>query len=203
MGLTEKQLDILRCIHRSIEEHGYPPTVREICTVVGFASTSTVHGYLGRLEKAGYLIRDASKTRAIELSRQALDEIGVQPTEIPLLGRVAAGSPILAVEEASDYFPIPPGIKYEASELFMLEIAGDSMINIGIFDGDYITVRRQSTANNGDVVIAMTEESEATCKTYYRQADHIILRPENDHMDDIILPNVTILGKVISLFRYV
>ena len=203
MGLSEKQLAILRCIHNSIQEHGYPPTVREICTVVGFASTSTVHGYLGRLEKSGYLVRDASKTRAIELSRQALDEIGVQPTEIPLLGRVAAGSPILAVEEASDYFPIPPGISYEPSELFMLEIAGDSMINIGIFDGDYITVRRQTTANNGDVVIAMTEDAEATCKTYYRQADHIILRPENDHMDDIILPNVTILGKVISLFRYV
>ena len=202
MGLSEKQLTILRCIHDSIQHNGYPPTVREIGAAVGLASTSTVHGHLGRLEKAGYLLRDASKTRAIELSKEALDAIGIVPNEIPLLGRVAAGTPILAVQDASEYFPIPPGINYDPSELFMLEISGESMINIGIMDGDYITVRRQSTANNGDVVVAMTDQDEATCKTYYRKADHIILRPENDHMDDIIVPNVTILGKVISLYRY-
>lgn len=199
--LSTKQLNILKCIYDSIGDNGYPPTVREIGSEVGLSSTSTVHGHLARLEKAGYLQRDASKTRAIELTQEALNALGVEPKAIPLLGRVAAGAPILAVEDATDYFPVPHNVNYDASELFMLEIVGQSMVNVGIMNGDYITVRRQASANNGDIVIAMTDEDEATCKTFFKNTDHYILRPENDYMDDIILNSVTILGKVVSLFR--
>ncbi|MCW6665047.1 transcriptional repressor LexA [Aerococcaceae bacterium NML190938] len=200
-SLSNKQLNILKCIYDAIENQGYPPTVREIGASSGLSSTSTVHGHLERLEKAGYIIRDSSKTRAIELSKAALDVLGVSPKEIPVLGRVAAGMPILAVEEATDFYPIPPDVHYDPSELFMLEIQGESMINIGIMDGDLITVRRQPSANNGDVVIAMTAEDEVTCKTFFRKSDHFVLRPENDSMEDIILNDVTILGKVVSLYR--
>lgn len=200
-SLSNKQLNILKCIYDAIENQGYPPTVREIGASSGLSSTSTVHGHLERLEKAGYIIRDSSKTRAIELSKAALDVLGVSPKEIPVLGRVAAGMPILAIEEATDFYPIPPDVHYDPSELFMLEIQGESMINIGIMDGDLITVRRQPSANNGDVVIAMTAEDEVTCKTFFRKSDHFVLRPENDSMEDIILNDVTILGKVVSLYR--
>ncbi|MCW6682620.1 transcriptional repressor LexA [Aerococcaceae bacterium NML160702] len=200
-SLSNKQLNILKCIYDAIENQGYPPTVREIGASSGLSSTSTVHGHLERLEKAGYIIRDSSKTRAIELSKAALDVLGVSPKEIPVLGRVAAGMPILAVEEATDFYPIPPDVHYDPSELFMLEIQGDSMVNIGIMDGDLITVRRQPSANNGDVVIAMTAEDEVTCKTFFRKSNHFVLRPENDSMEDIILNDVTILGKVVSLYR--
>lgn len=199
--LSTKQLNILKCIYDSVADNGYPPTVREIGAQVGLSSTSTVHGHLARLEKAGYIQRDASKTRAIELTQEALDNLGVEPKEIPLLGRVAAGAPILAVEEAIEYFPVPPAINYDASELFMLEIDGESMVNIGIMNGDYITVRRQTSANNGEVVIAMTDDDEVTCKTFFKKSDHYVLRPENDYMDDIVLDSVSILGKVVSLFR--
>lgn len=199
--LSTKQLNILKCIYDSVAENGYPPTVREIGAQVGLSSTSTVHGHLARLEKAGYIQRDASKTRAIELTQEALDNLGVEPKQIPLLGRVAAGAPILAIEDAIDYFPVPPAINYDASELFMLEIDGESMVNIGIMDGDYITVRRQTSANNGEVVIAMNDDDEATCKTFFKKSDHYVLRPENDYMDDIVLDSVKILGKVVSLFR--
>lgn len=200
--VSSKQLNVLRCIHDAVRDNGYPPTVREIGSAVGLSSTSTVHGYLSRLEAAGLLTRDASKTRALELTQAGLNALGIKPTEIPLLGRVAAGAPILAVEDAIDYYPVPPYLDhYDASDLFMLEIQGDSMINIGIMDGDLITVRRQPSANNGDIVIAMTDEDEATCKTFFKRKDHIILRPENDEMEDIVLNQVTILGKVVSLFR--
>lgn len=199
--LSTKQLNILKCIFDSVGDNGYPPTVREIGSAVGLSSTSTVHGHLARLEKAGYLQRDASKTRAIELTQEAMNVLGVEPKEIPLLGRVAAGAPILAIEDATDYFPVPHNVNYDASELFMLEIVGHSMVNVGIMDGDYITVRRQASANNGDIVIAMTDDDEATCKTFFKNTDHYILRPENDYMEDIILNSVTILGKVVSLFR--
>ena len=199
--LSTKQLNILKCIYDSVADNGYPPTVREIGAQVGLSSTSTVHGHLARLEKAGYIQRDASKTRAIELTQEALDNLGVEPKEIPLLGRFAAGAPILAVEEAIEYFPVPPAINYDASELFMLEIDGESMVNIGIMNGDYITVRRQTSANNGEVVIAMTDDDEVTCKTFFKKSDHYVLRPENDYMDDIVLDSVSILGKVVSLFR--
>lgn len=201
-SISAKQLNILSCIYKAIESNGYPPTVREIGADVGLASTSTVHGHLSRLEARGYLLRDASKTRAMELTPIALEALGVARKDIPLLGRVAAGAPILAVEEAVDYYPIPPSLAhFDANDLFMLQIDGESMINAGIFDGDLITVRRQSSANNGEIVVAMTLDDEATCKTFYKQSDHYILRPENDTMDDIILNSVQILGKVVSLYR--
>ena len=199
--LSTKQLTILQCIYDNIEENGYPPTVREIGSSVGLSSTSTVHGHLSRLEKAGFLIKDSSKTRALELTQTAIDILGVGPVQVPLLGRVAAGAPILAVEDAVAFFPVPPELTYHPSELFMLEIKGESMVNVGIMDGDIITIRRQSSANNGEIVIAMTDDDEVTCKTFFKKTDHYILRPENDYMDDIVLKSVTLLGKVVSLFR--
>ncbi|MRJ46458.1 transcriptional repressor LexA [Fundicoccus ignavus] len=199
--LSTKQLTILQCIYDNIEANGYPPTVREIGSVVGLSSTSTVHGHLSRLEKGGYLIKDSSKTRALELTQLAIDLLGVGPVEVPLLGKVAAGSPILAIEDATAFYPVPPELNYDPSELIMLEVKGDSMVNVGIMDGDIITVRRQTTADNGEIVIAMTDDDEVTCKTFFKKSDHFILKPENDYMEDIVLKSVTLLGKVVSLFR--
>lgn len=200
-GKDSRQLEVLQFIYDSVKERGYPPTVREICTAVHLSSTSTVHGHLARLEKHGFIQRDPSKPRAIEVTPSGLKVIGATTTKIPMLGVVTAGEPILAVEEASDFFPIPPDLHYQADELFMLTIKGDSMINAGIFDGDAVIVRRQSTASNGEIVIALTQEDTATCKRFYREVDHIRLEPENDQLDPIILPTVTILGKVVSLYR--
>ena len=196
-----RQLDVLQFIYKEVQEHGYPPTVREICNAVQLSSTSTVHGHLSRLEKNGLIQRDPSKPRAIDLTMAVLKAIGAKSTAIPMLGVVTAGEPILAVEEASDFFPIPPELQNDADDLFMLRIKGDSMINAGIFDGDSVIVRKQSTASNGEIVIAMTEEDTATCKRFYLESDHVRLEPENDTMDPIILPNCTILGKVVSLYR--
>ena len=200
--ISAKQLAILETIYESISNHGYPPTVREIASKVGLASTSTVHGHLSRLENNGFIIKDASLTRAIEVTELGLSVLNVDTHQIPLLGRVAAGSPILAEEEALGYYPVPPQLShYDSHELFMLEINGESMINVGIMDGDLITVRKQSTANNGEIVVAMTDDNEATCKTFFKKSDHYVLRPENDSMEDIILNSVSILGKVVALYR--
>lgn len=200
--ITKKQALVLESIYSAIKANGYPPTVREIANTVGLASTSTVHGHLERLEKNGYIVKNPTLTRAIEVTDSGLQALGISNDKIPLLGKVAAGVPILAVEEAIDYYPIPPQLShFDASDLFMLEINGESMINIGILDGDFITVRKQPTANNGEVVVAMTEENEATCKTFFKKENHYVLRPENDSMEDIILEQVTILGKVVSLYR--
>lgn len=196
-----RQLDVLKFIYQEVKEHGYPPTVREICNAVQLSSTSTVHGHLSRLEKNGLIQRDPSKPRAIELTMAGLKAIGATSSAIPVLGVVTAGEPILAIEEASDFFPIPPDLQNQADELFMLRIKGESMINAGIFDGDYVIVRRQQTASNGEIVIAMTEEDTATCKRFYRESSHIRLEPENDTMEPILLSSVTILGKVVSLYR--
>ncbi|MFW3539126.1 repressor LexA [Vagococcus fluvialis] len=198
---SSRQIDVLKYIYEQVEERGYPPTVREIGEAVNLSSTSTVHGHLSRLEKKGLILRDPTKPRAIELTPEGLDVIGVRPTTIPMLGVVTAGEPILAVEEASDFFPLPPDLKYEESSLFMLTIRGESMINAGIFDGDHVIVRKQSTATNGDVVIAMTDENEATCKRFFKETTHFRLQPENDSLDPIILDNVSILGKVVGLYR--
>lgn len=201
-SITSKQLNILTCIYDAIEANGYPPTVREIGATVGLASTSTVHGHLSRLEKGGYISRDASKTRAIELTPVAFEVLGIQSDKIPLLGRVAAGEPILAIEEATEFYPVPPNLDhFDQNDLFMLEINGESMVNAGIFDGDLITVRRQPTAVNGEIVVAMTAEDEVTCKTFFKKDNHFILRPENDTMDDIVLDDVSIIGKVVALYR--
>ena len=157
--------------------------------------------HLARLEKKGLILRDPTKPRAIELTPEGLEKIGIQPTTIPMLGVVTAGEPILAVEEASDFFPLPPDLRTEENALFMLTIRGESMINAGILDGDQVIVRKQSNANNGDIVIAMTDEDEATCKRFFREVDHIRLQPENDALAPILLDNVTILGKVVGLYR--
>lgn len=199
----EKQHEILEFIHKEVANRGYPPTVREICNATGLASTSTVHGHLSRLEKQGYILRDPAKPRAIEVTEDGLLKLGINESEdfIPVLGVVTAGAPILAVEDATEFFPIPDNLTQSRGDLFMLTIRGDSMINAGILDGDYVIVKRQDIADNGDIVIAMTDEDEATCKRFYRESDHIRLEPENDHLEPIILPNVAILGKVVSLYR--
>lgn len=196
-----RQIEVLQFIHDRVNAKGYPPTVREIGEAVNLSSTSTVHGHLARLEKKGYILRDPTKPRAIELTREGLERLGVRADTMPMLGVVAAGEPILAVEDATDFFPIPPNLSHEENSLFMLTIRGESMINAGIYDGDYVVVRKQADAQNGEIIIAMTDEDEATCKRFFKEKDHIRLQPENDQLEPIILDNVTILGKVVSLYR--
>lgn len=198
---SSRQIAVLKYIYEQVEAKGYPPTVREIGQAVDLSSTSTVHGHLSRLEKKGLIQRDPTKPRAIELTSEGLSLIGIRSPFIPMLGVVTAGEPILAVEEASDFFPLPPDLKYEENSLFMLTIRGESMINAGIFDGDHVIIRKQSSANNGDIVIAMTDENEATCKRFFKEQDHIRLQPENDSLSPIILSSVSILGKVVGLYR--
>lgn len=197
-----RQIEILKFIHTRVTEKGYPPTVREIGEAVQLSSTSTVHGHLSRLEKKGLILRDPTKPRAIELTASGLEKIDVQPASIPMLGVVTAGEPILAVDDASDFFPIPPDLANSTGSLFMLTIRGESMINAGILDGDQVIVRKQQSAQNGDIVIAMTDEDEATCKRFYKEKNYIRLQPENDYLEPIILPDVTILGLVVGLYRH-
>ena len=197
-----KQLEVLAFIHQHVQDQGYPPTIREICDAVGLSSTSTVHGHINRLIRRGFLQKDPAKPRALEITPEGLAAIGIRPhqNEIPLLGDVAAGQPILAIEDATDYYPVPPTIQ-DNDDLFMLTIRGNSMINMGILNGDKVIVRQQETANNGDVVIAMTSENEVTCKRFYKQAHNYRLEPENDQMEPIILDDVRVLGRVVALFR--
>lgn len=197
-----KQMAVLNYIHKQVEDHGYPPTVREICSAVGLSSTSTVHGHISRLIEQGFLQKDPSKPRALEITSKGLGILGVKPIqkEIPMLGVVTAGQPILAVENATEFFPIPPSIQ-DNNDLFMLTIRGTSMIKAGIFNGDQVIVRKQSTAKNGDIVIAMNDDNEATCKRFYKEKTRFRLQPENDTMEPIFLDNVKILGKVVGLFR--
>lgn len=200
----QKQKRILQFIWDHVNNQGYPPTVREICNAVNLSSPSTVHGHLAKLESKGYLVKDPSKPRAMEITDAGINylDINLRENEMPLLGTVTAGEPILAVAEATDYFPIPPELKNQDNSLFMLNIRGTSMINAGIFDGDMVMVKKQSYANNGEIVIAMTDENEATCKRFYKESDHFRLQPENDTLAPIILNNVSILGKVIGLYRF-
>lgn len=198
----KRQRAILQYIYEFINEKAYPPTVREICKAVELSSTSTVHGYLDTLTKNGYIARDLTKPRAMEITPSGLEFLGISPHEgfIPMVGTVTAGSPILAEQETSDYFPLPPSFETSA-DLFMLTIRGESMINAGILNGDQVIVRQQASVDNGDIVIAMTEENEATCKRFFKEDGHFRLQPENDTMAPIILDNVTILGKVVGLYR--
>ncbi|MCT0164611.1 transcriptional repressor LexA [Lactobacillus helveticus] len=196
-----KQLEILRYIYDTVDHRSFPPTVREICAAVKLSSTSTVHGHLARLERKGLLIKDATKPRALEITDEGKKELGIKPKRIPVVGVVAAGQPILAVQDIDEYFPLPPDLENDAGELFMLKIHGESMINAGILNGDNVIVKKQNTANNGEIVVAMTDENEATVKRFYKEKDHYRLQPENDTMAPIILPEVTILGKVVGLYR--
>lgn len=203
--LSPRQQAILDYIQKEVEEKGYPPSVREIGEAVGLASSSTVHGHLARLEKKGYIRRDPTKPRAIELLKR--DDLpvkrSVETVMVPLVGKVTAGEPITAIENIEDYYPLPRRMVGDDQTVFLLSIQGDSMMNAGILDGDYVVVRQQPTANNGDIVVAMTHDGEATVKRFFKEANHIRLQPENDRLSPILLPSVTILGKVISLIREV
>lgn len=200
--LSPRQQAILDYIQQNVQEKGYPPSVREIGEAVGLASSSTVHGHLSRLEKKGYLRRDPTKPRAIELLRHKDGtKLNTDTIMVPLVGKVTAGEPITAIENIEEYFPLPRKLAGEERSTFLLSVQGDSMINAGILDGDYVVVRKQNTAENGDIVVAMTNDGEATVKRFFKENDHIRLQPENDRLKPILLPEVTILGKVISLFR--
>ena len=197
--ITKKQTEILEYIKTQILNKGYPPSVRDICQAVDLKSTSSVHAHLETLEKNGYIRRDPTKPRAIEIIDDNFNLTRREVVNVPLVGRVAAGEPILAVENVVSYFPIPA--KYMPNEdVFMLTVKGESMINMGIYDGDNIIVSKCSSARNGEVVVALVDDS-ATVKRFYREDGHIRLQPENDYMDPIIVPDCEILGKVIGLVR--
>ncbi|HHW66865.1 MAG: repressor LexA [Epulopiscium sp.] len=197
--IGEKQREILEYLKKEIKTKGYPPSVREICDAVNLKSTSTVHGHLNRLEKKGMIRRDPTKPRAIEILDDSFYEIRHELVNVPIVGKVTAGQPILAVENIEDYFPLP--VEYVKNDtVYMLHIQGDSMIEAGIFNNDLVLVRKQSSAENGDIVVALIEDS-ATVKRFFREKDHIRLQPENSAMNPIIVRDVTILGKVIGLFR--
>ncbi|KMK96406.1 transcriptional repressor LexA [Rossellomorea marisflavi] len=202
--LSKRQQDILEYIKSSVKEKGYPPSVREIGEAVGLASSSTVHGHLARLESKGLIRRDPTKPRAIEILDLVEDSIPRHNVvNVPLIGKVTAGQPITAVENVEEYFPLPERMAPADEHTFMLEIMGDSMIEAGILDGDFVIVRQQQTANNGEIVVAMTEEDEATVKRFFKEKDFVRLQPENSSMDPIILRNVSILGKVVGVYRQV
>ena len=198
--ITAKQREILEYIKNEIVNKGYPPAVREICDAVRLKSTSSVHAHLESLEKNGYIRRDPTKPRAIEIIDDTFNLVRREVVNVPLLGRVAAGQPLLAVENIEAYFPVPS--EYMPNEeSFMLRVKGESMINAGIFDGDNILVQRQSTASNGDMVVALVDDS-ATVKTFYKEDGYYRLQPENDSMEPIIVEECSILGKVFGVFRF-
>lgn len=198
--ITNKQEEILNYIKDEILKRGFPPTVREICQTVGLKSTSSVHSHLESLEKNGYIRRDPTKPRAIEILDESFGMLRREMVNVPVVGTVAAGQPILAEQNIDSYFPIPA--EYMPNDQsFILRVKGESMINAGIMDGDRVIVRQQSTAHNGDIVVALLEDS-ATVKTFYREDGHFRLQPENDTMDPIIVDDVQILGKVFGVFRF-
>ncbi|NRD79057.1 transcriptional repressor LexA [Bacillus sp. BRMEA1] len=203
--ISKRQQDILEFIKEEVKSKGYPPSVREIGEAVGLASSSTVHGHLARLESKGLIRRDPTKPRAIEILE--VDESANIPksrvVNVPVVGKVTAGMPITAIENVEEFFPLPERLVPDDDQVFMLEIMGESMIEAGILDGDYVIVKQQQTANNGDIIIAMTEEDEATCKRFFKEKDYIRLQPENSTMEPIILRNVSILGKVIGVYRQI
>jgi repressor LexA len=201
--LTKRQQEIFDFIKKYSAKYGYPPTVRDIGKAVGLASSSTVHAHLANLEKVGLLRRDPSKPRAIELLDRAADAVKsvVTPTGLPLVGSVAAGQPILAEENIEDYVQVPQLAGGDEGE-FVLSVRGESMKNVGILPGDFVVVRRQETATDGEIVVALVGE-EATVKTFYKEADHVRLQPENDSMEPIRSREVRVLGRVVGVFRKV
>ncbi len=208
--LNKREKAILKFIEKQIALNSYPPSVREIGKAVGLKSTATVHGYLAKLEEKGYIKKESQKGRTLKLLKGGLDGnknqtqmkefySGKEMVEVPVIGKITAGAPILAVENITDTFPIPIDFVGN-SESFMLTVRGESMIEAGILDGDYILVKRQESANNGEIIVALIED-EATVKTFYKEKDHIRLQPENSTMDPIIVPDCKILGKVAGVFR--
>ena len=214
-GLNRRERTILRYIQKEMSLKGYSPSVREICKAVNLSSTATVQGYLNHLEELGFIRKENQKGRTLRLLKNSKGQEvisgvnGVEATKqfysskemvnVPVIGKITAGQPILAVENITDSFPIPVDF-IGNSESFMLVVRGESMIEAGIFDGDYILVRKQNTAENGEIVVALIDD-EATVKTFYKEEDHIRLQPENDFMDPIIVPDCKILGKVFGVFR--
>ncbi len=209
MAINRREKAILKYIEKQVNANGYPPSVREIGKAVGLNSTATVHNYLAKLEEKGYIKKESQKGRTLKLLKSADNQplrqedkslyTQKEMVDVPVIGRITAGAPILAVENVTDTFPIPIDFVGN-SESFMLTVRGESMIEAGILSGDYILVRKQNTAENGEIVVALIED-EATVKTFYKEKDHIRLQPENSTMDPIIVPDCKILGKVIGVFR--
>jgi repressor LexA len=198
--ITAKQEEILTYIKNEILKRGFPPSVREICQAVGLKSTSSVHSHLESLERNGYIHRDPTKPRTIEILDDSFQLLRKEMVNVPIVGTVAAGQPILAEQNIDSYFPVPS--EYMPNEQsFMLRVKGESMVNVGIMDGDRVLVKQQSVAKNGDIVVALVEDS-ATVKTFYKENGHYRLQPENDTMDPIIVDDCQILGKVFGVFRF-
>ncbi|MBR2137735.1 MAG: transcriptional repressor LexA [Bacilli bacterium] len=200
--LTVKQEKILNVIKRFIADKGYAPTIRELCVLCNLSSTATMFVHLKNLASKGYISQTESKFRTIELNvpneyASSSDNV----IEVPLLGKVAAGNPIEAIESPNEYFSLPKELIPNNAEVFTLEVNGESMINAGIYDSDIVIVKRQKDAHNGEIVVAMTEDNEVTLKRFYKEQDHIRLQPENDALEPIILNNVVILGKAVGLYR--
>ena len=200
-NISKKREEILEYIKSQILQRGFPPAVREICDAVNLKSTSSVHSHLETLEKNGYIRRDPTKPRAIEILDDSFNLTRREMVQIPIVGHVAAGEPVLAQENIEDYYPVPTEYISSNKELFMLKVQGESMINAGILDGDYVIVEKQATAENGDMVVALIDDG-ATVKTFYREEGVIRLQPENDAMEPFILEDVTILGKVAAVMRF-
>lgn len=198
--ISDKQQEILNYIKEEILQKGYPPTVREICQRVNLKSTSSVHAHLEALEKNGYIRRDPTKPRTIEICDDSFQMVRTEMVSLPVIGNVAAGQPILAEENIQDYFPVPADL-VPTGESFVLNVRGESMINAGIFSGDKVFVNSKNVARNGDIVVALIDDS-ATVKTFYKENGHIRLQPENDTMDPIIVDDCQILGTVFGVFRF-
>ena len=198
--ISKKQKEILEYIKSQILERGFPPAVREICEAVNLKSTSSVHSHLETLEKNGYIRRDPTKPRAIEILDDSFNLTRREMVNVPIIGQVAAGEPILAQENIENYFPIPTEFMPN-NKTFLLKVKGESMINAGILDGDMVLVEQTPSASNGEMVVALVDDG-ATVKTFYKEEGIFRLQPENDTMDPIIVTDVTILGKVIGVFRF-
>ena len=200
--LTPRQQEILTYIKKYSAMHGYPPAIREICAGVGLSSPATVFVHIKNLEKNGFIKSTNNKFRTIEL---LVDNEYLEKNEdvikVPLLGKITAGNPITAIEQPDEYFDLPASLMPKSGEVFTLHVSGESMINKGIYDNDYVIVKRQNDAKNGDIVVAMTDENEVTLKTFYKEKDYIRLQPENDTMEPLIFQNITILGKAVGLYR--
>ena len=200
--LTKRQEEILNYIKSFMVSHGYPPTVREIGKDLGLSSPATIHTHLNNLAKKGFIKKEETKNRAIELlveNEYAIKEENI--TDVPLLGKITAGNPIEAIERPNEFFSLPSYLIPKNKQVFALNVSGCSMINAGILDGDIVIVEKANTARNGEIVVAMTDENEVTLKTFYKENGYFRLQPENDTMEPIILNNVTILGKAIGLYR--
>ena len=201
-NITKRQEDVLNYIKKYIVEHGFPPSTREIGSALGLSSPATVHTHLKKLEDAGCIRKTNAKFRTIEVvGENEFAKKEEDTVKVPLLGKVACGNPIEAIENPDDWFTLPASLIPARETIFTLECSGESMINKGIYDGDIVIVQKQKVAKNGDIVVAMTDEGEVTLKTFYKEADHIRLQPENDTMSPIILNNCVILGKAIGLYR--